>query len=184
MDYGYNHWNMIYLHVQSPDGVIYTVAEIAHRKHLPAEIAADFKRRVASFGWSLNSLDAVLVGSDVFNRTGASEKSVGEQYKALGIRLEAAETGPGSRVDGAHHITKLLGKAERNIPPRWLVFENCEQLIETMGYLEKDPNRPEDVKKVDADDDGQGGDDAYDAARYGLYRKRITPITAGVSSYV
>jgi hypothetical protein len=29
-----------------------------------------------------------------------------------------------------------------------------------------DPNRPEDVLKLDADEDGNGGDDAADALRY------------------
>ena len=29
-----------------------------------------------------------------------------------------------------------------------------------------DPNRPEDVLKVDADEDGVGGDDSADALRY------------------
>jgi hypothetical protein len=32
--------------------------------------------------------------------------------------------------------------------------------------LQHDPNRPEDVLKVDADEDGVGGDDAADAMRY------------------
>jgi hypothetical protein len=32
--------------------------------------------------------------------------------------------------------------------------------------LQHDPNRPEDVLKVDADEDGNGGDDAADALRY------------------
>jgi hypothetical protein len=34
--------------------------------------------------------------------------------------------------------------------------------------LQRDPNRPEDVKKWDVDDDGLGGDDFYDSCRYGL----------------
>ncbi len=32
--------------------------------------------------------------------------------------------------------------------------------------LQHDPNRPEDVLKVDADEDGVGGDEAADALRY------------------
>jgi hypothetical protein len=32
--------------------------------------------------------------------------------------------------------------------------------------LQRDPNRPEDVLKVDADEDGVGGDDAADCLRY------------------
>ena len=36
----------------------------------------------------------------------------------------------------------------------------------TLPSLQHDPNRPEDVLKVDADEDGVGGDDAADALRY------------------
>ncbi len=32
--------------------------------------------------------------------------------------------------------------------------------------LQHDPNRPEDVLKVDADEDGVGGDDTADCLRY------------------
>ncbi len=36
----------------------------------------------------------------------------------------------------------------------------CGWLTETLRALQHDPNRPEDVLKVDADEDGVGGDDA------------------------
>jgi hypothetical protein len=35
-----------------------------------------------------------------------------------------------------------------------------------MSALQHDPNRPEDVLKVDADEDGVGGDDTADCMRY------------------
>jgi hypothetical protein len=34
--------------------------------------------------------------------------------------------------------------------------------------MQHDPRRQEDVLKVDADINGEGGDDEYDSARYGL----------------
>jgi hypothetical protein len=37
--------------------------------------------------------------------------------------------------------------------------------------LEHDPNRPEDVLNVDADEDGVGGDDTADCLRYLVARK-------------
>lgn len=37
--------------------------------------------------------------------------------------------------------------------------------------LQHDPNRPENVLKVDADEDGVGGNDAADALRYLLSTK-------------
>ena len=40
--------------------------------------------------------------------------------------------------------------------------------------LQHDPNRPEDVLKVDADEEGVGGDDAADALRYMVATKPRT----------
>jgi len=40
------------------------------------------------------------------------------------------------------------------------------RLVETLPSLQHDPNRPKDVLKADADEDGFGGDDAADALRY------------------
>ena len=34
--------------------------------------------------------------------------------------------------------------------------------------MEHDPHRPEDVLKIDTDDEGNGGDDYYDGFGYGL----------------
>ena len=45
-------------------------------------------------------------------------------------------------------------------------IQHCRRLVETLPILQHDPNRPEDVLKVDADEDGVGGDDAADALRY------------------
>ena len=40
------------------------------------------------------------------------------------------------------------------------------RLAECLPTLQHDPNRPEDVLKVDADEDGNGGDDTADCLRY------------------
>jgi hypothetical protein len=45
-------------------------------------------------------------------------------------------------------------------------FARPSQLAETLPTLRRNPSRPEDVLKVDADDDGAGGDDAADCLRY------------------
>lgn len=183
MDYGFNHWNVIYLHTKTSDGIIYTFDEMAHRKHYPKEIVPDLRAVLAGYGLTINHLKKFYVGSDVFSKTGAAEKSVAEQYKELGVKLTAAEMGPGSRVGGAHHLQKLLGKPERNIPPGWRITEKCPRLIDTLPYLEVDPNNAEDVLKVNADDKGEGGDDPYDAARYGLYPGDKKPIGVRTQTY-
>jgi hypothetical protein len=46
------------------------------------------------------------------------------------------------------------------------IHQRCARLVECLPSLQHDPNRPEDVLKVDADEEGIGGDDAADALRY------------------
>jgi len=42
--------------------------------------------------------------------------------------------------------------------PRLFFHERCARLLECLPSLQHDPNRPEDVLKVDADEDGVGGE--------------------------
>ena len=60
----------------------------------------------------------------------------------------------------------LLGEPGSGFPSRLFFHERCARLIECLPSLQHDPNRPEDVFKVDADEDGVGGDDAADCLRY------------------
>jgi hypothetical protein len=50
--------------------------------------------------------------------------------------------------------------------PTLFFHKNCTRLVDCLPNLQHDPARPEDVLKVDTDDDGIGGDDAADALRY------------------
>ena len=69
------------------------------------------------------------------------------------------------------HLAKweecTIGWAPGNrVTPRLFIHERCARLVECLPALQHDPNRPEDVLKVDADEDGVGGDDAADCLRY------------------
>lgn len=46
------------------------------------------------------------------------------------------------------------------------IHKQCGRLVETLPALQDHPNRPEERLKVDADEDGIGGNDAADARRY------------------
>ena len=59
-----------------------------------------------------------------------------------------------------------VGLAEGGVKPTLFIHKRCGRLLETLPSLQHDPNRPEDVLKIDADEDGIGGDDAADALRY------------------
>jgi len=170
MDYGYSHYTVAYLFAADGDGNIYTVAEHAERGQLPDYHASQIKSMLARRGLSLSHLRRFVAGSDVFAARGTVQ-TIAEQYAALGIYLNPAQM---DRINGAGRILALLGDADRGVKNRVYVFDTCARLIDCVPTMEHDPNRPEDVLKVDTDEDGIGGDDAYDAWRYGVM-EQITP---------
>jgi hypothetical protein len=58
------------------------------------------------------------------------------------------------------------GKAVNTKRPTLFFHKRCARLLETLPALQHDLNRPEDVLKADADEDGLGGDDCADCLRY------------------
>jgi hypothetical protein len=57
------------------------------------------------------------------------------------------------------------------VRPTLFIHQRCGRLIETLPTLQYDPNRPEDVLKVDTDEEGVGGDDCADCLRYAVATK-------------
>ena len=98
----------------------------------------------------------IVVSPDAFaNRT--SETSIAEQ---LGDVLEQnglprPVQAQNDRIGGWQLMYQLLAD------DAWMVTENCRELIEGLPQLVRDEQRVEDVRKMD-------GDDAADAARYGV----------------
>lgn len=70
------------------------------------------------------------------------------------------------RINGWAEIFQRLGDPDAGVKPTIFVHRRCARLLECLPSLQHDPNRPEDVLKVDADEEGIGGDDAADACRY------------------
>ena len=68
--------------------------------------------------------------------------------------------------EGEGESLRRLGDSANGIRPSLFIHRRCGRLIETMPAMQHDPNRPEDVLKVDADEEGYGGDDAADCLRY------------------
>jgi phage terminase large subunit len=159
LDYGYGHYTVCYLLMKS-DGKIYVLAEHADRKQPVSYHAEMIHALLARFDLTVDDLTDFVAGTDVFAQRGARDaETIADQYEECGIRLTEANT---DRINGAAMILKLLGDAELNIEPKLFISSNCAYLIECLPTLEHDPKRPEDVKKVDTDENGNGGDDAYD----------------------
>ena len=167
LDYGFTHYTVVLLGCRDGDGNVFVVDEHAERKWLPDRHAAAIQAMMTRHGVSVDRLKRFVAGSDVFSRQ-SDGSTVAAQYAKLGLRLQPANM---ERVNGWAEILQRLGDVEGGVVPRLFIHQRCGRLVETLPALQHDPNRPEDVLKVDADEDGIGGDDAADALRYLLATK-------------
>lgn len=165
MDYGWTHFNVVYLLTEDGDGTIYIVDEHAERRWLPERHAEAIRAMLTRWWVEPGQLATFVAGPDVFIKRGNDGTSVADRYASLGFPLSPANT---DRINGAAEILGRLGDDLAGISPRLFVFDHCARLIDCLPQMEHDPHRPEDVLKTDTDDDGNGGDDFYDAARYGV----------------
>jgi phage terminase large subunit len=162
LDYGFTHYTVVLLGCLDGDGNVFVVDEHAARKWLPDRHAAGVKAMLARHGQAVDRLRRFVAGTDVFSRQ-SDGSTVAGQYARLGMSLGKANM---DRVNGWAEILQRLGDVEAGVVPRLFIHQRCARLIECLPSLQHDPNRPEDVLKVDADEDGLGGDDAADALRY------------------
>lgn len=175
MDYGFAHWNQVYIHAKVGE-MTTTVWELSHRLAYPHEIAPDILKMLAQLELGIEHLSVFLAGADIFRQSGNYELTIAQQYAEFGIYLTPADNRPGSRAAGAQVMSRMLANpdADPAIPNTWQICRRCTRLIDTLPYLEHDQNNLEDVRKVDIDDQGRGGDDPYDGARYGLHRPHVS----------
>lgn len=162
MDYGWIHPSTFLLFAQDNKKDLYYIDGCAASRRLPAAHHNKVLEMLAR--WSLRPQDirAFVMGTDSWS---PNEKgvTVAESYRALGWSPTKAKM---SRVPGATELLRRLGDAGASIEPTMWIFSTCHGLIEQLPTLQHDPLRPEDVLKVNIDEDGHGGDDWYDAARY------------------
>lgn len=189
LDYGFAHYTVVLLGCTDGDGNLFVVDEHAERLWLPQRHAAAIKAMLARHRVPVESrslrvekpetrpleisdLKRFVAGADVFSRQ-SDGTTIAAQYAKHGITLRCANT---DRVNGWAEILTRFGDVEADIRPSLFIHQRCGRLIETLPALQHDPNRPEDVLKVDADEDGVGGDDCADALRYLVATKSRTVV--------
>ena len=138
------------------------VDEHSARLWLPQRHAAAVHAMLARHGLTVDGLKRFVAGADVFSRQ-SDGTTIAGQYARQGITLRLGNT---DRVNGWAEVLQRLGDVEAGVVPRLFIHRRCARLVETLPILQHDPNRPEDVLKVDVDEDGVGGDDAADCLRY------------------
>src|ERR1017187_7333349 len=167
LDYGFAHYTVVLLGCTDGDGNLFVVDEHAERlwlpqRHAPAIAATLARHSISGRRLEIGDLKRFMAGADVFSRQ-SDGSTVASQYGKLGVTLRPANM---ERVNEWAEILHRLGDAAGGVPARLFIHERCARLVECLPSLQHDPNRPEDVLKVDVDEDGVGGDDPADCLRY------------------
>ncbi|HOX59371.1 MAG TPA: terminase family protein [Candidatus Paceibacterota bacterium] len=175
LDYGFTHYTVVLLGCTDGDGNLFVVDEHAERlwlpqRHAPAIAAMLGRHRIADRQLQIGDLKRFVAGADVFSRQ-SDGSTVASQYATLGVALKPANM---DRINGWAEILHRFGDPANGVKPRLFIHERCGRLVECLPAMQHDPNRPEDVLKVDADEDGVGGDDAADCLRYLVATKSRT----------
>lgn len=167
-DWGYDHPYAFVLFAVTQDNTVYVVSNASQRQRRPDQIAAKLKeildgRKIYIFS-----------GTDIWKGDGRA--SIYEQLRdAMGPQATFVQAYT-KREQGVAEIRKYIAwDGTKTGKPRLYFFENTLPVFNVVRSMQYDPKRPEDVLKVDADEYGFGGDDYYDAFRYGLM-SRIYPL--------
>lgn len=156
-DWGYSHPFAFVLCAINQEETIYLKAGVSDiRKEIPEQ--AELIRNVVG-----DKHLTVYAGTDIWAKR-SGPKMVDDLRKALpNLSFVQANT---DRIQGVAQLRKLISK--RNSDPKFYIFNNAKDVYENLSSMQYDEKKPEDVLKVDANENGVGGDDYFDATRYAL----------------
>ncbi len=177
LDHGFAHNTAFGAFTQNQND-IYLVAEHVKNGWLVPQHCLAIRRQLERAGIAPSRIRDVVAGHDVFQKRGDSDgKTFADRYSAaadpqtgkpIGLHLTHANL---DRITGARTLLELLGNKTLGIKPRLHIFRICPRTIAAMTRMVHDPRDPEDVLKVNADANGDGGDDEYDMLRYGVMNR-------------
>lgn len=166
-DYGYNHPAAFGWFANDEDGNTYLYREL-----VCAGARVDlFSKQLNHFS-DTAKLYPIVAGHDCWTnkstlRDDVLPPTVAEQFLTHGIQLNRAVI---DRIQGAAQLRDYLAwRGKPNNKPRFYIFNTCPISFDTISRMIHNPDKVEDVLKVDATEgDPLSGDDAYDMVRYGL----------------
>lgn len=176
-DWGFRHY-AVWVHLaQDEHGRMYVVDTVWGRLKQPDSLAEQAWERI-----DFTQLNAVFCGPDIrydqrARVVGESGPTIADIYSAHRIPVTDASI---SRRAGYSHLLDLLSWRERgrhgtDSEPRLKFMDTPgnQRLVAQLMAMQIDPDDPRDVLKVDCDlVTGVGGDDGYDALRYGTFSRR------------
>ncbi|HWV58696.1 MAG TPA: terminase family protein [Longimicrobiales bacterium] len=178
-DWGYHHPFCFGQAARSDDGTVYLIDSVFGRKLLPSQIveriraAEEAAKATGRPGIDLARNSHTVAGHDCWAEVkarGETVPTIATQMAELGLPLRKASVSRVAGLNNLRHYTawRGLGPNGSDTTPRFLIFDtpNNRRVFETLESMVTDPDNPEDALKIDADELGEGGDDAYDMVRY------------------
>ena len=161
LDYGFAHPTCIHLHGTDKQGNKFTVDEEHRKETLIPEHAENLKAMLRRHHLDLSDLTSIVAGKDCFSRK-QDGRTIAMDYEDCGVFLTPAEI---DRVNAWAVMQQRLGDIEKGIKPTWFIHKRCTHLIAQIPMAQHHETRIGDIQKMNADEDGDGGDDALEAAR-------------------
>lgn len=166
-DHGFNHPYAFCTFAVDNDGNVYVYKESGGRGRTPEKIIEEIKALDPFF---VARKFPIYAGHDLWvkGRDGSPE-IVERFYNHLNMQKAHIDRITGADMVRNHLAWERDSEGKLIKTPKLFVFENCKRLIESIPRMIHDPDRPEDVLKVNATDiDEWAGDDSFEAFRYGL----------------
>jgi phage terminase large subunit len=170
-DFGFNHPAAFGWFATDEDGNVYL-----YREFIQAQ------RRIDQFAKELNrfhdtaNLYPIVAGWDCWAKKGVlneqSPPTIAEEFARHGIHLKKATI---DRIQGANQVRKYLSwQHTPTNKPKFFIFDTCPISFDCISRMQCDPDKPEDVLKIDAvEGNVETGDDPYDMVRYGLMSRPL-----------
>jgi hypothetical protein len=178
-DWGYRHPFRFGLYAANTEGWIYKVDTIGSRLMNDAEMISYIIEASEAAKFPVTSLSYTVAGHDCWHDVQARSNmgpTTAERFSRAGIPMIQADI---SRIAGLKNFREMTtwkrrGPITKGKPtpgtPMFRLFDTPgnRRCFGSLVNMILDDDRPEDVLKVDADQDGNGGDDDYDETRYAL----------------
>ena len=176
-DHGYAHPAALIICCTDEDGTVYVMREFGFHHCRIDEIATSIK---SALGETFKRLGVLHAGHDCWAKGRDGGPTIAEEFNKHHISLVQANI---ARVQGASHIRQYLayqGLPEGFKGPKLLIHPSCVRTIDILTRIQHDEKNAEDCQKIDGTPtDPWGGDDFYDALRYGLMsRPSVSPAPA------
>jgi hypothetical protein len=155
LDYGFSHPTAFSLCCEDEGGNIFVVAEYGQSGTLIEQHAANIKDLLSLHGLIPEDLEFIAAGKDCF-RTDKDGSTVATEYMEHGLMLTPTHI---DRVNAWSQVAEVFGDPSKQIKPRCFIHKNCYNLITQIQMAQCDEKKPNDIAKMNADENGDGGDD-------------------------